>query len=179
MPRRRKIFADILGRPNEVAWFLQGPSRSRHFTAFHLTEFPADEAEVLSRSATSIGGTSSRHENAPEDLATWLERHPQVGVELSRLSPKQRQAIDEVLFRGRTITDLANEFGTSLDAIRQRIVGTQRPGGRVHGGLKNKCPILYALWLFRHRERHDIAEVHNAFLRAVDSLHTQPPDQPA
>lgn len=174
MPRRRlPLFcADIHGRPSSVQRFIQGPSRSVRSTAFRVTEFPA-----------ASDGASDDADDDPaagaDRLASYALANEQVLVELQALTPKQRQAIHEVIFKGRTLTDLADETRTSLDALSQRVRGTPRRGGKRHGGISRKAPILYALWMYRHRDWYDMSEVLNAISRAIDSLNTKQPDRPA
>jgi hypothetical protein len=95
-------------------------------------------------------------------------------VETANLTPKQRRAVEEVIFKERTLDDAAADEGKSAQALWYRIEGT-----RGHGGIRKKAPVLYALWIFRNRERHDISEVLNAIRRAIDSLDTQSNEQPA
>jgi hypothetical protein len=100
-------------------------------------------------------------------------------IELETLTPKQRQVIEEVVFKGRTITAVATEVNAAVDALRQRIVGTQRPNGKRHGGISRKAPVLFALWMISHSDRHDLSEVLHAISRAAHSLNPQPSHQPA
>ena len=79
------------------------------------------------------------------------------------LSSKQFEAVEELIVRKKSLSEVAAERGGTAEGWRQRLAGS---GGK--GGIKDKAPELYALWLFRNRVRHDIGEVMVAIQRAVD-----------
>jgi hypothetical protein len=137
----------------------QGTNRAIVFDAHRLTEyFDVAQAET---SAPAVKGDR-------QHLMALLEERKQ--IELEALTAKQRQVIEEVVFKGRTITAIAAETKTAVDALRQRIVGTRRPNGKRHGGISRKAPVLFALWLIRHGDRHDVSEVLDAISRAAECL---------
>jgi predicted DNA-binding protein YlxM (UPF0122 family) len=161
---RRQIVSDFFGRPQHLSYFRQGPNRTRRFTAFHLTEFP-DETNDCEADDDALAGDDM------DEIVARLSTYRQVLLERARLTDKQRAIAEEVINKGRSLHELAIELDVSVEALRQRIEGT-----RGQGGICKKAPVLYALWLFRNRDRRDISEVLNAIHRAIRSLSAQPVD---
>jgi hypothetical protein len=168
MPRRYcQVHCDLFGRPQHAAYFGLGTPVRRRFSPFQFTEFPPDLAPH------AFGGFAPSTENEEEEpdvqaVASRLREHPTLASERAKLTPKQRRVVDAAIFNNRSLHDFAREEGTTVQALGYRIKG-----------LSQKAPVLYALWVFRNRDRYDISEVLNAIRRAIDSVSAKPPDPSA
>jgi hypothetical protein len=108
---------------------------------------------------------ADRHHNQPtHDQDHRTAHYLRILLDAYRpvLTAKQFEAVEQVIVLGRSLRELAAERGGSAEAWRQRLEGTKG-----QGGIKDKAPALYAIWLMRNRGRRDISEVINAIHRAT------------
>lgn len=156
MSRRapRQDVCDLYGNRLYVRYFQRGGSY-----AFSLLRW---EPEPDTKGFTQM--SSPQEVVAPHDQDHRTAHYLRILLDAYRpvLTAKQFEAIEQVIVLRRSLRELAAERGGSAEAWRQRIDGT-----RGHGGIKEKAPALYAIWLMRNRGRRDISEVINAIHRAI------------